>query len=63
MDFERINVDADKTPDTSANPDDDKQLVDPLEFREVKTEVKVSYSFFSSIFSVLDFSNHQNRLR
>jgi hypothetical protein len=42
MDFERINVDADKTPDLSGGPEDDKQLVDPLEFGGVKTEVKVS---------------------
>jgi hypothetical protein len=46
MDFERINVDANKMPDVPGDPEDDKQLVDPLEFVEVKTEVKVSYSFF-----------------
>lgn len=40
MDFERINVDADKTSDSTGDPEDGKQLVDPLEFVEVKTEVK-----------------------
>lgn len=55
MDFERINVDADKTSDTTGDPEDGKQLVDPLEFVEVKTEVKVSYSFFHPLSLFLFF--------
>jgi hypothetical protein len=49
MDFERINVDADKTSDSAGDPEDGKQLIDPLEFVGVKTEVKVSYSFFDPL--------------
>jgi hypothetical protein len=46
MDFERINVDADKNSDSTGDSEVDNQLVDPLEFVQVKTEVKVSCIFF-----------------
>jgi hypothetical protein len=55
MDFERINVDADKTSDSTGDSEDGKQLVDPLEFVEVKTEAKVSYSFFHPLSQSLFF--------
>jgi hypothetical protein len=61
MDSKKITLDAKKSLDSVIGGvhedelDDDKHNVDPLQFVEVKTEVKVSYSFSSVLFSFFCF--------
>jgi hypothetical protein len=51
MDFIKVKADVDKNSDLLTGVredglDDAKQRFDPLQFVEVKTEIKVSYCFF-----------------
>jgi hypothetical protein len=61
MDFKKNRVDVKKSLDSligglpEDEVDDDKHNMDPLQYVQVKTEIKVSDSFFKSFFLLFFF--------